>query len=105
MKDIIKLSVIGLSIAVCLSVIVGRFIVKPASAKNQLQNSIIAPKMTIYGKIDDNIRWRYVIDERSGIVYIIYYGWSRGGMSPAYNSDGTIMKKGDLLRLKEDINK
>lgn len=106
MKDIIKFFAIGLSIATFLSVVVGNFIVKQVNTESQLQNSITTPKMTVYGNVvENNISWGYVIDENSGIVYIIYNDWKRGGMSPAYNSDGTIMTKGDLLRLNEDINK
>lgn len=42
--------------------------------------------------------FRYVVDERTGVVYIVMYAGYKGGITVAYNADGTVMKREDLCR-------
>ena len=44
----------------------------------------------------------YTIDKNTGVVYIEVDGYRRHGITVAYNADGTIMKKEDLERIKNE---
>jgi hypothetical protein len=50
--------------------------------------------MTVYSS--NNIRFYYAIDENTEVVYIMFTAPYEGGITIAYNADGTIMKKSDL---------
>jgi len=52
------------------------------------------PDMTVYSS--NNIQFYYVVDENTEVVYIMSTGLYEGGITIAYNADGTIMKKSDL---------
>ena len=50
--------------------------------------------MTVYSS--DNEYFYYAIDESTEVVYIMFSAPYKGGITIAYNADGTIMKKSDL---------
>jgi len=50
--------------------------------------------MTVYSS--DNEYFYYAIDENTEVVYLMFSAPYRGGLTVAYNADGTIMKKSDL---------
>ncbi len=50
--------------------------------------------MTVYSS--DNEHFYYAIDEDTEVVYLMFIATYRGGITVAYNADGTIMKKSDL---------
>lgn len=50
--------------------------------------------MTVYSS--DNEYFYYAIDESTEVVYIMFSAPYKGGITVAYNADGTIMKKSDL---------
>lgn len=50
--------------------------------------------MTVYSS--DNDTFFYAIDENTGVVYLMFSAPYKGGITVAYNADGTIMKKSDL---------
>ena len=50
--------------------------------------------MTVYSS--DNEYFYYAIDENTEVVYLMFSAPYRGGITVAYNADGTIMKKSDL---------
>jgi len=52
------------------------------------------PDMTIYSS--NNAYFYYAIDENTKVVYIMFTAPYEGGITVAYNADGTIMKKSDL---------
>jgi hypothetical protein len=54
----------------------------------------IAPELTFFG--EENGYWRYYVDEKTDIIYIVNY--SKGyGITPAINADGTPMTRTQLL--------
>lgn len=55
--------------------------------------------MTVYSS--DNEYFYYAIDENTEVVYLMFIATYRGGITVAYNADGTIMKKSDL-HLEDD---
>lgn len=59
----------------------------------------INPNMTLYAEWADGYFY-YAVDERSEVVYIIggVGGW--GYMAPAYNADGTLMTKKQLVEMR-----
>ena len=52
------------------------------------------PDMTVYSS--KNTQFYYAVDEDTDIVYIMLSAPNEGGITVAYNADGTIMKKSDL---------
>lgn len=60
----------------------------------------VKPNMIIYGKDKDNIYFNYVVDKKTGVVYIIGDGYNWGGMAPAFNADGTLMLKDQLRNMR-----
>ena len=67
----------------------------PHTAHNEKGPSI----MTVYSS--DNEYFYYAIDENTEVVYLMFTAPYKGGITVAYNADGTIMKKSDL-HLKND---
>lgn len=68
-------------------------------ASTVIDSKIAYPNMTVYEDRDD--RFYYAVDESTGVVYLIYisnegYYNSTGGITVAYNSDGTVMTKEQL---------
>lgn len=55
--------------------------------------------MTVYSS--DNEYFYYAIDENTEVVYLMFSAPYKGGITVAYNADGTIMKKSDL-HLEDD---
>lgn len=66
-------------------------------------DTLVQPNMIVYADKDD--RFYYAVDERTDVVYIMYtYGESFasnavGGITVAYNGDGTVMKRERLEKL------
>ena len=63
------------------------------------------PKISIYkinNKPSSDIRFVYAVDDRTNLVYIMGYGLYKMSMTPAYNEDGTIMTKDQLLDMEEE---
>ena len=63
------------------------------------------PKISIYkinNKPSSDIRFAYAVDDRTNLVYIMGYGVYKMSMTPAYNEDGTIMTKDQLLDMEEE---
>ncbi len=59
----------------------------------------IAPFMTYFGEAND--QWNYYVDERTNVVYMArsrYYGF---GITPAYNADGSLMTRDQLINEQE----
>jgi len=53
---------------------------------------------------DITLKWgnlEYVVDEGTGVVYILYTCGNAGGITVAYNADGTVMKREDLYEQTE----
>ena len=54
--------------------------------------SVVSPDIKVYGAdIDSGLRYFYVVDNKTGVVYIQFDGFKRGGITPALNADGTPM--------------
>ena len=62
--------------------------------------SLPAPQITSYG-IDEPGDYYYVVDERTGVVYISYNSVKRHSMTVALNADGTPVTKEQLLKEKK----
>lgn len=59
--------------------------------------SYISPKIKVYSdKLYNKYRWWYVVDENTGVVYLQFEGYSRGGITPLLNPDGTAVTKEQL---------
>ena len=63
------------------------------------------PKITVYtDKKEADVKYEeyyYAVDERTGVVYIVYENQHQYGMTPAINADGTPMTKDQLMEEKE----
>ena len=68
----------------------------PHTSYNNKQGQAI---MTVYSS--DNEYFYYAIDENTEVVYLMFSAPYKGGITVAYNADGTIMKKSDL-HLEDD---
>lgn len=87
---------LGLTIAVFASAILSGCEKHYSSASKVLND--IYPKITEYG--DSTFSgYYYAVDERTGVVYIVYNGYRRKAMAPALNADGTPITA-DQLELK-----
>ena len=69
-------------------------------ANNQAQTANkeftkIAPSMTFFG--EDNNHWRYYADDRTNVIYIVRYANGISGITPAYNTDGTLMTRDQFI--------
>lgn len=67
-----------------------------SKAKKKIDSNRISPDMTILGKGVSGCWFTYAIDERTEVVYIIFDGYGRGGITVAINSDGTPITKEQL---------
>ena len=36
-----------------------------------------------------------IVDEETGVEYVVYNGYNRGGICPRYNADGTLRVRGE----------
>ena len=36
-----------------------------------------------------------IVDEETGVEYVVYNGYNRGGICPRYNADGTLKVRGE----------
>lgn len=36
-----------------------------------------------------------IVDEETGVEYIVFSGYNRGGICPRYNADGTLRVRGE----------
>lgn len=67
------------------------------SRSRNIDSNGISPDMTILGKdMMEYTSFAYAIDERTEIVYIVFDGYRRGGITVAINSDGTPITKEQL---------
>lgn len=65
----------------------------------------ISPKLSIYKNKNNpasDLEFFYAVDDRTNLVYIMGYGFHTMSMTPAYNEDGTIMTKDQLLSMEEE---
>lgn len=58
----------------------------------------IAPNITILGDNEWTYTCNYVVDESTGVVYILFNSWRRGGITVALNPDGTPVTKEQLYK-------
>lgn len=58
-------------------------------------NKLPTPQIMVDGR---SVGLQYVIDERTDVVYIVLGNTYHGGITVAYNADGTVMKREDLCR-------
>lgn len=61
------------------------------------------PTITSYGNKELG-NYYYVVDERTGVVYISYDSFRRHSMTPALNTDGTPVTKDQLLKEEKGNN-
>ena len=59
-------------------------------------------KITQYGTGTGTNSYFYVVDERTGVVYIAFEGLYRGGITVALNADGTPVTKEQLEAWRSD---
>lgn len=50
-------------------------------------------------------KYYYAVDEKTGVVYIVYENQHQYAMTPALNTDGTPVTKNQLLEEKENQDK
>lgn len=62
----------------------------------KLGNGFPVPKMTSYASYGEPGEYYYVVDERTGVVYISYNSVKRHSMTVALNADGTPVTKEQL---------
>ena len=60
------------------------------------------PKITQYGADTNTTNYFYVVDERTGVVYLMFNGAYRGGITVALNADGTPVTKEQLKAWRDD---
>lgn len=80
---------------------------KSESTKGMLkQKEYPVPQITIYAdKKEADIKYAeyyYAVDEKTGVVYIVYENQHQYGMTPALNPDGTPMTKEQLTKEEEE---
>ena len=91
-----------IKVVLILSVVAGLFGCDIGSSPSKIDSSNVLPNMTICAKNWDNVRFSYAVDENSDVVYILFDGYYSGGIAVAYNADGTIMKRADLEKMKNN---
>ena len=75
----------------------------PGKKASEITDTIVQPNMIVYADKDD--RFYYAVDENTDVVYIMYMSGERyannalGGITVAYNGDGTVMKREQLEKL------
>jgi len=57
------------------------------------------PRITVYAADANTITYYYIVDDRTGVVYLQFDGMYRAGITPMLNPDGTPVTK-DQLELK-----
>ena len=57
------------------------------------------PRLTVYAADANESRYYYVVDDRTGVVYLQLEGYCRGGITVMLNPDGTPVTK-DQLELR-----
>jgi len=104
-KDLSKKEKIIIYLCCIILLIVGMMmgaIIESAVHYNQQKATIdktgiperITPSMTYFG--EDNRGWHYYADDRTNVLYIVYDGSYQYGITPAYNTDGTLMTRDQL---------
>ena len=43
--------------------------------------------------------FNYLVDNDTGVVYLEYFGARKYGITPCYNSDGTLKTKDDIMEV------
>ena len=63
-------------------------------------DDIIKPEMNVYGSsiYIEGMRYYYVVDEVTGVVYLECDGVRRHGITVAFNADGTVMTKDQIIK-------
>lgn len=71
-----------------------------AARINVSSKNAALPEITVYadGWNIPNMNYYYVVDENTGVVYIECDGMYRHGITVAFNADGTVMTKKDILK-------
>lgn len=62
----------------------------------------VYPKITQYGADTDEYTYFYVVDERTGTVYLMFSGLRCAGITDAVNPDGTPVTKEQLEAWRDD---
>ena len=62
----------------------------------------IYPKITQYGADTQNYKYFYVLDERTGTVYLMFSGFRCAGITDAVNADGSPVTKEQLEAWRDD---
>ena len=57
------------------------------------------PRITVYASDVTSPRYYYVVDDRTGVVYLQFEAFNRGGITVMLNPDGTPVTK-DQLELR-----
>ena len=56
----------------------------------------VFPRIIQYGTDTGMNTYYYVVDERTGVVYLVFEAYRRGGITVALNADGTPVTKEQL---------
>ena len=62
----------------------------------------VHPKIAQYGADTGTNSYFYVVDERTGVVYLAFEGFYRGGITVSLNADGTPVTKEQLKAWRSD---
>ena len=62
----------------------------------------VYPKIMQYGANTDEYTYFYAVDERTGVVYLLFNSYKRAGISVALNPDGTPVTKEQLEAWRND---
>lgn len=56
----------------------------------------VYPKIVQYGADTNEFTYFYAVDERTGVVYLLFDAYKRAGITVALNADGTPVTKDQL---------
>lgn len=73
-------------------------------SNESIYSNNVVPNMVTVAKGETGYDYFYVLDKRTGIVYIQFSGFRRAGITVAYNEDGSVMTVDDLNRYGLDVN-
>ena len=62
----------------------------------------VYPKITQYGADTEEYTYFYALDERTGVVYLLFTGFRCAGITVALNADGTPVTKEQLEAWRSD---
>lgn len=63
---------------------------------------LVYPKITQYGVHTEINSYFYAVDERTGVVYLLFNGEKRAGITVALNADGSPVTKEQLEAWRGD---